>query len=141
MKHSRFLLKWSRSNGVTLQDVRTDGGHHNIPAFSSKGAGIIKMPMQNAHFQMRQILNQKKIFLLWVSSIDIHCPSPFRTSKFHWEFMSPALFLFELLKMSKLTRGPLVLYHLPKYKDESISNQPNLFPVEIHLFFFNVIVL
>ena len=29
--------------------------------------------------------------------------------------MSPALFLFELLKMSKLTRGPLVLYHLPKY--------------------------
>ena len=37
------------------------------------------------------------------------------TSKFHREFMSPALFLFELLKMSKLTRGPLVLYHLPKY--------------------------
>ena len=29
------------------------------------------------------------------------------TSKFHWEFMSPALFLFKLLKMSKLTRGPL----------------------------------
>ena len=29
--------------------------------------------------------------------------------------MPPALFLFELLKMSKLTRGPLVLYHLPKY--------------------------
>ena len=38
-----------------------------------------------------------------------------RTSKFHREFMSPTLFLFELLKMSKLTRGPLVLYHLPKY--------------------------
>ena len=36
------------------------------------------------------------------------------TSKFHREFMSPALFLFELLKISKLTRGPLVLYHLPK---------------------------
>ena len=31
------------------------------------------------------------------------------------EFMSPALFLFELFKMNKLTRGPLVLYHLPKY--------------------------
>ena len=29
--------------------------------------------------------------------------------------MSPTLFLFELLKMSKLTRGPLVLYHFPKY--------------------------
>ena len=29
--------------------------------------------------------------------------------------MSPALFLFEVLKMGKLTRGPLVLYHLPKY--------------------------
>ena len=31
------------------------------------------------------------------------------------EFLSPALSLFELLKMGKLTRGPLVLYHLPKY--------------------------
>ena len=28
-----------------------------------------------------------------------------------------------------------------KYKGESISNQPNLFPVEIHLFFFDVIAL
>ena len=28
-----------------------------------------------------------------------------------------------------------------KYEGESISNQPNLFPVEIHLFFFNVIAL
>ena len=37
------------------------------------------------------------------------------TSKFHGEFMSPALFLFEVLKMGKLTRGPLVLYHRPKY--------------------------
>ena len=37
------------------------------------------------------------------------------TSKFHGEFMSPALFLFEVLKMGKLTRGPLVLYHLLKY--------------------------
>ena len=27
----------------------------------------------------------------------------------------PALFLFEVLKMGKLTRGPLVLYHRPKY--------------------------
>ena len=27
------------------------------------------------------------------------------------------------------------------YKGESISNQPNLFPVEIHLFFFDVIAL
>ena len=38
-----------------------------------------------------------------------------QTSKFHRELMSPTLFLFELLKMSELTRGPLVLYHLPKY--------------------------
>ena len=37
------------------------------------------------------------------------------TSKFHGEFISPALFLFEVLKMGKLTRGLLVLYHLPKY--------------------------
>ena len=28
-----------------------------------------------------------------------------KTSKFHREFMSPALFLFELLKMGNLTRG------------------------------------
>ena len=27
--------------------------------------------------------------------------------------MSPALFLFEVLKMGSLTRGPLALYHLP----------------------------
>ena len=27
------------------------------------------------------------------------------------------------------------------YESESISNQPNLFPVEIHLFFFDVIAL
>ena len=27
------------------------------------------------------------------------------------------------------------------YEGESISNQPNLFPVEIHLFFFDAIVL
>ena len=38
-----------------------------------------------------------------------------KTSKFHGEFMSPALFLFEVLKMVKLTRGPLVLYQIPKY--------------------------
>ena len=38
-----------------------------------------------------------------------------QTSKFHREFIFPALFLFEVLKMGKLTRGPLVLYNLPKY--------------------------
>ena len=27
------------------------------------------------------------------------------------------------------------------YKGESISNQPKLFPVEVHLFFFDVIAL
>ena len=41
--------------------------------------------------------------------------SKYQTSKFHGEFMSPALFLFEVLKKVKLTRGPLVLYQLPKY--------------------------
>ena len=42
MKVSRFLLKWARSNGVTLQtDGHMDRGYHNIPAFSSKSAGII----------------------------------------------------------------------------------------------------
>ena len=30
--------------------------------------------------------------------------------------------------------------YLP-YEGESISNQPNLFPVKIHLFFFDVIAL
>ena len=42
-------------------------------------------------------------------------PKRSTTSKFHGEFMSPALFLFEVLKMGKLTRGPLVLYHGHKY--------------------------
>ena len=47
--------------------------------------------------------------------------------------MSPALFLFELLKMSKLTRGPLVLYHLPKYwgrkkiKAKNVGKKQNKF--------------
>ena len=31
--------------------------------------------------------------------------------------------------------------NISKYEGESISNQPNLFPVEIHLFFFDVIAL
>ena len=31
--------------------------------------------------------------------------------------------------------------HFGKYEGESISNQPNLFLVEIHLFFFDVIAL
>ena len=30
---------------------------------------------------------------------------------------------------------------LYRYEGESISNQPNLFPVEIHLFFLDVIAL
>ena len=33
------------------------------------------------------------------------------------------------------------LYKVGNYEGESISNQPNLFPVEIHLFFFDVIAL
>ena len=32
-------------------------------------------------------------------------------------------------------------YPCSRYEGESISNQPNLFPVGIHLFFFDVIVL
>ena len=31
--------------------------------------------------------------------------------------------------------------HNDYYESESLSNQPNLFPVEIHLFFFDVIAL
>ena len=50
-------------------------------------------------------------------TVSLHFSSKRRgtTSKFHREFMSPTLFLFQLLKMGKLTRGSLVLYHLPKY--------------------------
>ena len=40
--------------------------------------------------------------------------------------MSPALFLFELLKMSKLIRGPLVLYHLPKYWSRKKTEAKNM---------------
>ena len=46
---------------------------------------------------------------------EIPKPTFLKTSKFHEEFTSPALFLFEVLKMVKLTRGPLVLYQIPKY--------------------------
>ena len=34
-----------------------------------------------------------------------------------------------------------VLFLYASYEGESISNQHNLFPVEIHLFFFDVIAL
>ena len=51
--------------------------------------------------------------------------SQIKTSKFHRKFMSPALFLFELLKVGKLTRGPLVLYHLPKYWRRKPSDKNN----------------
>ena len=43
--------------------------------------------------------------------------------------------------------GLKILFHrnhntvIHTYEGESISNQPNLFPVEIHLFFFDVIAL
>ena len=58
----------------------------------------------------------------YLLSIDF-CNIRTQTSKLHGEFMSPALFLFEVfalflfevLKIGKLSRGPLVLYHLPKY--------------------------
>ena len=40
--------------------------------------------------------------------------------------MSPALFLFELLKMSKLTRGLLVLYYLPKYSSRKKTEAKNV---------------
>ena len=40
----------------------------------------------------------------------------------------------EILKQGKVKK-------MQRYKGESISNKPNLFPVEIHLFFFDVIAL
>ena len=40
--------------------------------------------------------------------------------------MSPILFVFELLKMSKLTRGPLVLYHFPKYWSRKKTEAKNV---------------
>ena len=40
--------------------------------------------------------------------------------------MSPALFLFELLKMCKLSKGPLVLYHLPKYSSREKTEAKNV---------------
>ena len=63
------------------------------------------------YFKISCKLSQKIISMKYQS----YCLEQNKTSKFHREFMSPALFLFEVLKMGKLTRGPLVLYHLPKY--------------------------
>ena len=34
-----------------------------------------------------------------------------------------------------------LLYQKQTYEGESITNQPNLYPVEIHLFFFDLIAL
>ena len=43
---------------------------------------------------------------------------------------------------AKGTYNPLYYFIVPfYYEGESIGNQPNLFPVEIHLFFFDIIVL
>ena len=53
--------------------------------------------------------------IFWHPGICCLATSNKSTRKFHGEFMSPALFLFEVLKMVKLTRGPLVPYQLPKY--------------------------
>ena len=39
------------------------------------------------------------------------------------------------------TLGSVSIIVMSIYEGESISNQPNLFPVEIHLFFFDVIAL
>ena len=40
-----------------------------------------------------------------------------------------------------LIRYAKIKLHLKQYEGESISNQLNLFPVEIHLFFFDVIAI
>ena len=48
-------------------------------------------------------------------------------------------------KQVRINHGKRVIYaraiEILLYEGKSISNQPNLFPVEIHLFFFDVIAL
>ena len=73
---SRFTLKWCRNNGVTLQtnvrpagrtdgrtagrpDGWTNGGYHNIPAFSSKSVGITKQVLSS------QTVTEQTIIPTW----------------------------------------------------------------------------
>ena len=66
--------------------------------------------------ETRNLCEEWSIKAVWdLSVLWLTTTADVKTSKFHGEFMSPALFLFEVLKMVKLTRGPLVLYQLPKY--------------------------
>ena len=63
VKVSRFYLKWSKRNGVTLQtdvrpDGRTDEGYHNIPVFSSNSAGI------NMYFPEKFYFRKKELFII-----------------------------------------------------------------------------
>ena len=46
-----------------------------------------------------------------------------------------------MVLMSEDSDQPELGAHVRRYEGESICNQPNLFPVEIHLFFFDVIAL
>ena len=46
-----------------------------------------------------------------------------------------------MYNVGEFIRSTMDLSHCLDYEGESISNQPNLFPVEIRLFFFDVIAL
>ena len=67
--------------------------------------------LQQNNGMLGVLISIASAILMSIHNIQFH----YKTSKFHGEFMSPALFLFEVLKIGKLTRGPLVLYHQPKY--------------------------
>ena len=47
----------------------------------------------------------------------------------------------KIVRARKLNRYVDWEWRVDYYEGESISNQPNLFPVESHLFFFDVIAL
>ena len=129
--HPEHLLMWAK----TSQDMMI------IIYRLYKGSPILKLPcglpFPGGCYSMHLIIRNNNIHVyglgvgIWkvsemewgIPSGDTQSPvgvnecvlSQGTTSKFHGEFMSPTLFLFEVLKMVKLTRGPLVLYHLPKY--------------------------
>ena len=66
-----------------------------------------------------------------------------RPLKTEWTLdQSVANSIFQMLNYPNVDLFATRFNHkLPLYEGESISNQPNLFPVELHLFFFDVIAL
>ena len=71
------------------------------------------------------------------NSLDYHFYNIQLFDDWLWSFVTDFEFVQFIVHISLW----FIFCFLIGYEGESISNQPNLFPVEIHLFFFDVIAL